>query len=124
MVTGVIRYQCGTLVVEFPCKAYELATHLGSIGIHTPASELLVHGMEQIEVKLAANEPVGELILSKLRDNDTLSGVNLACQEVSRVCPFGYEEFWICCAKDHRRHTIVMHSINPLKPCRRARRRA
>ncbi len=93
MVTGVIRYQCGTLVVEFPCKAYELATHLGSIGIHTPASELLVHGMEQIEVKLAANEPVGELILSKLRDNDTLSGVNLACQEVSRVCPFGYEEF-------------------------------
>ena len=93
MITGVIRYQRGTLVVEFPCKAYELAAHLGSIGIRTPASELLAHGTEQIEVKLAANEPVGELILTKLRDSDTLSGVNLACQEVSRACPFGYEEF-------------------------------
>lgn len=93
MITGVIRYQNGTLVVEFPCKAYELASHLGSISIRTPASELLAHGTEQIEVKLAANEPVGELILSKLRDSDTLSGVNLACEEVSRVCPFGYEEF-------------------------------
>jgi hypothetical protein len=93
MITGVIRYQRGTLVVEFPCKAYELAAHLGSIGIRTPASELLAHGTEQIEVKLAAKESVGELILSKLRDSDTLSSVNLACQEVSRVCPFGYEEF-------------------------------
>ena len=53
MITGVIRYQHGTLVVEFPCKAYELASHLGSIGIRTPASELLAHGTEQIEVKLA-----------------------------------------------------------------------
>lgn len=44
-------------------------------------------------MKLAANESVGELILSKLRDSDTLSGVNLACQEVNRVYPFGYEEF-------------------------------
>ncbi len=93
MITGVILYENGTLVVEFPCKAYDLASHLGSIGVRTPASELSVHGTEQIEVKLAANEPVGELILSKIRDGDTLSGVNLACQEVSRVCPFGYEEF-------------------------------
>lgn len=93
MITGVIRYQRGTLVVELPCKAYELAAHLGSIGIRISASEFLAHGTEQIEVKLAANELVGELILSKIRDSDTLSGVNLACQEVNRVCPFGYEEF-------------------------------
>lgn len=93
MITGVIRYENGTLVVELPCKAYELAAQLGSIGIRTSASELLAHGTARIEVKLAANEPVGKLILSKLRDSDTLSGVNLACQEVSRVCPFGYEEF-------------------------------
>ena len=93
MITGVICYQCGTLVVEFPCKAYELEAHLSSIGIRPPASEILAHGMKQIEVKLAANEPIGELILSKLRDRDTLSDVNLACQEVNRVCPFGYEEF-------------------------------
>lgn len=93
MITGVIRYQSGTLVVEFPCKAYELAAHLGSIGIRVPASEIPAYGTEQMEVKLATSEPVGELILSKLRDSDTLSGVNLACQEVNRVCPFGYEEF-------------------------------
>lgn len=93
MITGVILYDNGTLVVEFPCKAYDLAAHLGSIGIRTPASELLANGTEQIEVKLAANELVGELILSKLGDSDTLSGLNLACQEVNRVCPFGYDEF-------------------------------
>ena len=79
--------------MEFPCKAYELAAHLGSIGIRVPASEIPAHGTEQMEVKLAAGEPVGKLILSKLQDCDTLSGVNLACQEVNRVCPFGYEEF-------------------------------
>lgn len=93
MITGVILYDNGTLVVEFPCKVYDLASHLGSIGICTPASELSAHGTEQIEVKLVANELVGELILSKLGDSDTLSGLNLACQEVNRVCPFGYEEF-------------------------------
>lgn len=93
MITGVIRYQNGTLVVELPCKAYELAAHLGSIGIRVPASEIPAYGTEQVEVKLISGEPVGELILSKLRHNDTLSGVNLACQELSRVCPYGYEEF-------------------------------
>ena len=90
MITGVIRYQGGTLVVELPCGAYELAEHLGSIGIRSPASEILAHGTEQVEVKLAAGEPIGAIILANLQDSDTLSGVNLACQEVNRVCPFGY----------------------------------
>lgn len=80
-------------MVELPCGAYELAEHLGSIGIRSPASEILAHGTEQVEVKLAAGEPMGVFILANLRDSDTLSGVNLACQEVNRVCPFGYEEF-------------------------------
>jgi hypothetical protein len=93
LITGVIRYQDGTLVVELPCGAYELAEHLGSIGIRSPASEILAHGTEQVEVKLAAGEPIGAFILANLRDSDTLSGVNLACQEVNRVCPFGYDEF-------------------------------
>ncbi len=93
MITGVICYQNGTLVVEFPCSLYDLSGHLGSIGIRTPASELPARGTEQIEVRLASSEPIGELVLSKLQDSDTLSGVNLACQEINRACPYGYDEF-------------------------------
>jgi len=70
MVAGVIQHQKGTLVVELP-----------------------VHGSEQIKVQLAANEKIGEIVLSKLELTDTLLSLNAACQEIGRVCPFGYEEF-------------------------------
>lgn len=93
MITGVIRYQRGTLVVEFPCGSYDLSSHLGSIGIRMPALEIPARGTEQIEVKLVSSAPIGEMVLSKLRDSDTLSGVNLACQEINRACPYGYDEF-------------------------------
>lgn len=80
-------------MVELPCGAYDLSAHLGSIGIRTPASEIPVQGTEQIEIRLSACEPVGSLVLSKLHESDTLSGINLACQEINRVCPYGYAEF-------------------------------
>lgn len=93
MITGVIRYQNGTLVVEFPCGSYDLSGHLGSIGIRTPAAQLPARGTEKIEIKLVSSEPVGEMVLSKLQESDTLSGINLACQEIARSCPYGYDEF-------------------------------
>lgn len=35
MITGVIRYQNGTLVVEFPCGSYDLSGHLGSSAVQS-----------------------------------------------------------------------------------------
>lgn len=93
MITGVIQHQKGTLVVELPCKLVDLRDHLGSIGIVAQASELLVCGTEQIKVQLAAGEKIGEIVLSKLELTDTLLSLNTACQEIDRVCPFGYEVF-------------------------------
>lgn len=93
MITGVIEYQKGTLIVTLPCALYDLAAHLGSIGIFTPASKIPANGTEEISVKLAADRPIGGVVLSRLTSGDTLSGVNLACQEINRVCPYGYDEF-------------------------------
>lgn len=93
MITGVIQHQKGTLVIKLPCMLVDLRDQLGSIGIVAQASELPVYGTEQIKVQLAANEKIGELVLSKLELSDTLLSLNTACQEIDRVCPFGYEEF-------------------------------
>lgn len=93
MITGVICYKSGTLVVEFPCKAYDLAEHLSSIGIGISASEIPIQGNELVEVKLIADEQMGEVILSKLTADDTLAGLNIVCQEIEKACPYGYENF-------------------------------
>lgn len=95
MITGVIKNQArgGTLVVTLPCSLYDLRDHLASIGIIAEAAKLPVSGTETIKVQLAAEEPVGTLVLSKLEQGDTLTGLNVACQEIRRNCPYGYDEF-------------------------------
>lgn len=95
MITGVIKNQAkgGTLIVTLPCSLYDLRDHLASIGITSEAAKLPVCGTDRIKVQLAAEEPVGELVLSKLEQDDTLTGLNVACQEIRRNCPYGYEEF-------------------------------
>lgn len=93
MITGVLQNQGNTLIVTLPCALYDLAAHLGSVGIHIPASQIPAQGTNEIKVQLAADEPIGGMVLSRLDDGDTLSGVNLACQEINRACPYGYEEF-------------------------------
>lgn len=93
MITGVLKNQGNTLIITLPCALYDLAAHLGSVGIRIPASQIPAQGTEQIKVQLAADEPIGGIVLSRLADGDTLSGVNLACQEINRACPYGYQEF-------------------------------
>ena len=93
MITGVLEYKRGILVVTLPCALYDLSAHLGSIGIRVPASQIPANGTDEISVKLAANEPIGGIVLSRIDGGDTLSGVNLACQEINRACPYGYDEF-------------------------------
>lgn len=96
MITGVIKNNAGngsTLIVTLPCSFYDLWDHLSSIGITSEASILTVGGTENIKVQLTAEEPVGGVVLSKLAQDDTLIGLNAACQEIQRNCPFGYEGF-------------------------------
>lgn len=66
MITAVLEYRGNTLVVELPCRLYELQEHLFSIGITWQISSLPVSGTGHIRVKLEADEPVGEMVLSQM----------------------------------------------------------
>ena len=48
-------------------------------------------GTEVVKVQLTVEKPIGGLVLSKLGQGDTLTGLNVACQEIRRNCPYGYE---------------------------------
>lgn len=81
------------MIVTLPCNLYDLRDHLASIGITSEAEKLAISDTETIKIQLTAEEPVGELVLSKLEPDDTLTRLNAVCQEIQRNCPFGYEEF-------------------------------
>lgn len=118
MITGVIKNQArgGTLVVTLPCSLYDLWDHLASIGIIAEASKLPVSGTETIKVQLAAEEPIGGLVLSKLTQDDTLTGLNVACQEIRKNCPYGYEEFMDMLAPKKDAMTDRFHFYQPYVP--------
>lgn len=93
MITAVLEYQGNTLVVELPCRLYELQEHLFSIGITWQISSLPVSGTGHIRVKLEADEPVGEMVLSQMECADLFLELNGVCQEIQKVCLYGYDEF-------------------------------
>ncbi len=93
MITAVLEHRGNTLAVELPCKLYELQEHLSSIGITWQASSLPVSGTGNIRVKLEAKEPVGEMVLSRMECVDLFLELNRVCQEIQKVCPYGYDEF-------------------------------
>ena len=119
MITGVIKNQVrgGTLVVTLPCSLYDLRDHLASIGITSEAAKLPVSGTESIKIQLAAEEPVGELVLSKLEQDDTLTGLNVACQEICRNCPYGYNEFMDMLAPKKDATMDRFHFYQQYVPC-------
>lgn len=93
MITAVLEHRGNTLVAELPCKLYELQEHLSSIGITWQISSLPVSGTGNIHVELTAEDPVGEMVLSHMECIDLFLELNRVCQEVSKVCPYGYDEF-------------------------------
>ena len=93
MITAVLEHRGNTLVVELPCRLYELQEDLASIGITWQASSLPVSGTGNIQVKLEAEEPVGEMVLSQMECSDLFLDLNRVCQEINKACPYGYDEF-------------------------------
>lgn len=93
MITAVLEHRGNILVVELPCKLYELQEHLSGIGITWQASSLPVFGTGNIQVKLEAEEPMGEMVLSQMECADLFLDLNRVCQEIQKVCPYGYDEF-------------------------------
>ena len=93
MITAVLEHRGNTLVVELPRRLYELQKDLSSIGITWQASSLPVSGTGNIRVKLEAEEPLGEMVLSQMECVDLFLELNRVCQEIQKVCPYGYDEF-------------------------------
>ena len=52
MFTAIIENEGNTLVMEFPCKRYLMADHLGSIGIRKPAHEIKCMDEEEEPIKV------------------------------------------------------------------------
>lgn len=93
MITAVIQHKQNTLVTQFPLSNYNLSDQLGSIGIVMRAGDIPVSGKDGIEINLVADEEIGSAILKRLTDEDTLSGLNMACQMVEKCTLYGCDEF-------------------------------
>ena len=52
MITSIIEYEGNTLIMEFPCKRYLMADHLGSIGIRKSAHEIKCMDEEDEPIKV------------------------------------------------------------------------
>ena len=85
MFTAVIENEGNTLVMEFPCKRYLMADHLGSIGIRKPAHEIkcVDEEDEPIKVKLFGNNEFEKRLTLLVSPSDTLS----PCASFIRTCP-------------------------------------
>ena len=82
MLTAVIENEGNTLVMEFPCKRYLMADHLGSIGIRKPAHEIKCMDEEEepIKVKIVGNNEFEKRLALLISPTDTLSLVNTMCE--------------------------------------------
>ena len=82
MLTAIIENEGNTLVMEFPCKRYLMADHLGSIGIRKSAHEIkcMDEEDEPIKVKILGNSEFERKLASFISPNDTLSLVNTMCE--------------------------------------------
>lgn len=74
MFTAVIENEGNTLVMEFPCKRYLMADHLGSIGIRRSAHEIkcMDEEDEPIKVKLFGNNEFEKRLTLLVSPSDTL----------------------------------------------------
>ena len=82
MFTAIIENEGNTLVMEFPCKRYLMADHLGSIGIRKPAHEIkcMDEEGESIKVKIVGNNEFEKRLALLISPTDTLSLVNTMCE--------------------------------------------
>ena len=93
MITAVLEHRGNTLVVELPRRLYELQKDLSSIGITWQASSLPVSGTGNIHVSLTADGSAGEMVLFRMECADLFLDLNRVCQEIQKVCSYGYDEF-------------------------------
>ena len=76
-----IRYKDKEIIVELPKNSRELAAELKSSGIEASPDKLKLrsNASNQYLIGLYTNDPLGDVIIDRLCDNDNLSELNMLC---------------------------------------------
>ncbi len=93
MVDVFVKYKGNCLHTQFPQRMDDLAEQLASIGIAQSVSKIPALGNEEIKVTMEALDEAGKVIVTRIKDDDSLGTVNHVSLAVNRACPYGYREF-------------------------------
>ena len=79
MITAVMRYKKGTLIIELPHGIYDLYGKMRSIGISDPPQKIRLTDNEEddIGIKLYSEDDFDRQLLLLFSEQDTLADVNL-----------------------------------------------
>lgn len=87
MFTLIINHQADTLIMELPCGRMQMAEHLASIGVVTPAHEIkcISEDDDPIEVKIYGNSEFEKKLASFILPTTTLSVFNSFCEMYQNI---------------------------------------
>ena len=87
MINVKIRYMGKELSTEIPKRSHELSAELKKAGIDLPSEKLKLRSStkDQYLVGLYTNDPLGDLIIDRLCDNDNLLELNNLCEILDKA---------------------------------------
>ena len=87
MINVKIRYMGKELSTEIPKRSHELSAELKKAGIDLPSEKLKLRSStkDQYLVGLYTNDPLGDVIIDRLCDNDNLLELNNLCEILDKA---------------------------------------
>lgn len=87
MINVKIRYMGKELSTEIPKRSHELSAELKKAGIDLPSEKLKLRSStkDQYLVGLYTNDPLGDVIIDRLYDNDNLLELNNLCEILDKA---------------------------------------
>ena len=87
MINVKIRYMGKELSTEIPKRSHELSAELKKAGIDLPSEKLKLRSStkDQYLVGLYTNDPLGDVIIDRLCDNDNLLELNNLCEILNKA---------------------------------------
>ena len=87
MINVKIRYMGKELSTEIPKRSHELSAELKKAGIDLPSEKLKLRSStkDQYLVGLYTNDPLGDIIIDRLYDNDNLLELNNLCEILDKA---------------------------------------
>ena len=96
MIYVTVQHQKDFLAFNLPHRGEPFADILGSIGILIPPTNFSLSGTDQIIVKLAAIDDMGQILIDRLDKNLPVTEWDALCGNLEKAFPFGYENVPAC----------------------------